>query len=119
MNKWAMAAMILGVLVIVAFITDCTAGDTRVYACMVREHNYVPSWIEVHTDTDSEGRTHITTEHHPEEFHLIMEDRESDRAFEINVSHTLYITLNDGASADVVTRVGRWTKIDYAPWIRP
>ena len=84
---------IIGVVIVSALIfvcVDCAAGRTRHLECYVADHEYREAWTQVSTHTDSDGKTHISTTHHPEEFHLICQEFSSG-AIDVQTTHSIYI----------------------------
>ena len=97
-----------------AFVfTDCIAGEDQFVESKVIDKNYSPAWVEVSSDTDSEGNSNISTIHHPPEWKLLTEQGW------LRCSSGLYDKTQIG---DVVTgtfRIGKWTKLHYLSRANP
>lgn len=101
----------------VAFVvTDCSAGRSQPFTSIIIGRNYVAAWTEISTSTDADGNVSITC--HPEEYHLIAKDSESERLFDVQTRKDLFFTVTNNQYVIVNARVGRWTKAAYLPTIQ-
>lgn len=117
MNRVIIASFILLGLAVCFCIADCSAGRSKHLECVVIGHEYKPAWVETYSTTDSEGRTHIETTYHREEFWLVCQDQETMNEVNVQTRQFVYNSTTNNQEVTVETRIGRWTGIRWVPSI--
>ena len=111
----------LGVLTAIGLgfiITDCSAGSSVNYSCVVLEHYHRPAWTEVSSSTGSDGHVRVTTTRHPDQWWIYASDREREGVVhEAMATRTEYHSITNGADVTIAARQGKWTKITYFKYI--
>ena len=109
----ALAALATGFVV-----TDCSCGETNFHDATVTGRRHVPAWTEVDVSTDSNGNTHTSVTHHPDEWYVNAASENGVDSFNIHTSEYNYLNLPDGQKIVVKVRKGKWMKINYLPTIQ-
>lgn len=110
----AITFLALAALALSFVVTDCSLGITKHVECSVWRHRYVPPWVEVHTNTDSEGHSYTTTTYHNEEWRLDCLDVDAN-TYDVEVRAADYHAITNDQPVTVKVRVGKWTKGRYLP----
>ena len=112
---WLVLSLIGSFIVMIGFFcTDCVCGHSKTYDARILGHEYKPSWTDVQTVTDDNGHgSHVTTTHHPEEYHLICGEIGGDNTFDCETVRSKYYAYTNAQEVTVYTREGKWTGAHY------